>query len=79
MQGSPIAELNRGMTTFKEELAKDSLAMKRVEIAVIAFGPVATLSDFQTPDYFQPTDLSITGDTPMGAAIIEGLEILTGC
>lgn len=76
MRGTPIAELNRGLVVFKEELARDSLAMKRVEIAVVTFGPVAILSDFQTPDQFQPANLSTTGDTPMGAAIIEGLEIL---
>jgi uncharacterized protein YegL len=50
--------------------------MKRVEIAVVTFGPVTVLSDFQTPDMFQPTTLPTTGDTPMGAAIAQGLEML---
>ncbi len=50
--------------------------MKRVELAIITFGPVNVLSDFHTPDQFQPPTLSTTGDTPMGAAIMTGLELL---
>jgi uncharacterized protein YegL len=76
MQGSPIAALNRGIVAFKDELAADTLAMKRVEIAVVTFGPVNIASDFQTPDNFQPTQLSTTGDTPMGAAIEQGISML---
>jgi uncharacterized protein YegL len=76
MRGEPIRALNDGLVAFKDELAADALAMKRVEIAVVTFGPVIVLSDFQTPDLFQPTQLSTTGDTPMGAAILQGLEML---
>jgi len=35
MQGRAISELNSGMVTFKDQLATDTLAMKRVEIAVV--------------------------------------------
>jgi uncharacterized protein YegL len=76
MRGEPIRALNDGLVAFKDELAADSLAMKRVELAVVTFRPVTVLSDFQTPDLFQPPALSTTGDTPMGAAIMKGLEIL---
>jgi uncharacterized protein YegL len=76
MQGQPIDELNRGIVAFKDELATDSLAMKRVELAIVTFGPVNVLTDFQTPDYFQPSNLATTGDTPMGAAIEIGLDML---
>ncbi len=76
MDGQPISELNRGLVTFKDELAADTLAMKRVELAVVTFGPVNVLSDFQTPDLFHPPHLPTTGDTPMGAAIEQGLEML---
>ena len=68
MQGRPIDELNNGLVAFKDELAADALAMKRVELAIITFGPVATLNDFHTADAFQPPQLSSGGDTPMGAA-----------
>jgi uncharacterized protein YegL len=76
MRGEPIRALNEGLVAFKDELAADALAMKRVEIAVVTFGPVSVQSDFQTPDFFQPVSLATTGDTPMGAAISQGLEML---
>jgi uncharacterized protein YegL len=76
MRGTPIKALNDGLVAFKDELAVDTLAMKRVELGIITFGPVTVLSDFQTPDMFQPNPLPTTGDTPMGAAITQGLEML---
>jgi uncharacterized protein YegL len=76
MQGQPIAELNAGLVAFRDELSADALAMKRVELAIVTFGPVATLADFHTADAFQPPQLSTSGDTPMGAAIIEGLRMV---
>jgi uncharacterized protein YegL len=76
MRGAPIGTLNEALVAFKDELAADTLAMKRVEIAILTFGPVNVLSDFQTPDLFQPPHLSTTGDTPMGAAITKGLEMI---
>jgi uncharacterized protein YegL len=37
----PIRALNDGLVAFKDELAADALAMKRVEVAVVTFGPVS--------------------------------------
>src|ERR1700712_1737773 len=76
MNGRPIDELNQGLRVFKDELASDDMAMQRVEVAVMTFGPVQIISDFQTADLFQPPTLAPTGDTPMGAAITQGLEML---
>jgi uncharacterized protein YegL len=76
MQGRAISELNRGIATLKDQLANDALAMKRVEIGVVTFGPVNIDSGFQTPDFWHPATLSTTGDTPMGAAIEQGIEML---
>ena len=42
MGGQPITELNAGLTTFQNELVSDQLAMKRVEVGIITFGPVRT-------------------------------------
>ncbi len=76
MAGAPIQALNQGLVAFKDELASDSLAMKRVEVALVTFGPVMVLSEFQTPDTFVPPNLGASGDTPMGGAIERGLEML---
>jgi len=77
MYGRPIQELNEGIRTFKQELLSDPLATKRVEIAVVTFGPVTIDNQFQTVPFFQPQPLIATGDTPMGAAITAGIDLVT--
>lgn len=76
MNGQPINELNAGLIQFKDELVADSLAAKRVEVGIVSFGPVTTVTDFVTADEFYPPSLSTAGDTPMGAAIERGLEMI---
>ena len=76
MSGRPIAELNAGLVAFKEELMTDALSARRTEVAIVSFGPVKVVADFQTADIFQPVTLNTTGDTPMGRAIEQGLEMV---
>jgi uncharacterized protein YegL len=76
MGGMPIMQLNEGVKTFKQELMQDPLAAKRVEVAVVTFGPVDIRSDFHTAPNFHPADLDADGDTPMGAAITTGIELI---
>ena len=76
MAGQPIQELNAGLTTFRDELMADSMAVKRVEVGMVTFGPVQTVCDFQTADLFQPPTLAAQRDTPMGRAIEQGLAML---
>jgi uncharacterized protein YegL len=76
MAGDPISELNNGLVAFRDELQRDSLAVKRVEVAVITFGPVAVQSQFASVDHFFPTHLSAAGSTPMGEAIETAVELL---
>jgi uncharacterized protein YegL len=77
MSGNPIRELNEGLRTFKTALCDDALAAKRVEVASVTFGPVTVVNDFQTAATYQPTHLSPQGDTPMGQAIVTGLDLLS--
>ena len=76
MSGKPIDELNEGLKHFQEQLLSDELAAKRVELAVVAFGPVRTESEFQTPDLFTPPTLVAEGNTPMGAAIEKAVSMI---
>ena len=76
MRGAPISELNEGLKIFREALASDSLASKRVEVAIVTFGPVKVETDFISAQQFAPPELSVNGDTPMGEAIVTGLNML---
>ena len=76
MSGAKIAELNSGLQTFAEELRSDAMAAKRVEIAIVTFGPVQTVQHFVTADGFQAPSLVASGDTPMGAAIMNAVALV---
>jgi uncharacterized protein YegL len=77
MEGAAIAELNAGVSTYKDELAADSLAAKRVEVALVTFGgEVTTVNDFNAVGEFRPPVLEADGDTPMGSAILRAIEML---
>lgn len=76
MAGKPIAELNAGLKSFREELVADELASKRVEIACITFGPVQVATEFEISPVFAPPWLRALGDTPMGDAITVGIELV---
>ena len=76
MSGKAIAELNAGLKLFHDELLEDELAAKRVEVAIVAFGPVRVETDFATPEFFQAPELAAEGETPLGAAVEKALELL---
>jgi uncharacterized protein YegL len=76
MRGNPIGELNEGLKIFREALSSDELASKRVEIAIVTFGPVKVETDFISAQQFAPPELAVNGDTPMGEAIETGLKML---
>jgi uncharacterized protein YegL len=77
MSGDKIHELNAGLETIRTELLKDEQAARRVELAVVAFGgKVEVVQDFALPAEFRPPTLSADGDTPMGAAILRGIDLV---
>ena len=76
MSGRPINELNAGLVTFRDELLADSLALKRVELGIVTFGPVHVEQHFTSAANFFPPILFTQGDTPMGAAITKALDMV---
>jgi len=64
------------LQTFRDELYNDSLAMKRVEVAVVTFGPVRVMQNFITVDEFRVPTLEASGNTPLGHAVEQGLMLL---
>lgn len=76
MRGTKISELNKGLEVFADELRSDSMAAKRVEVAIITFGPVQTVQHFVTADTFHAPTLVADGDTPMGGAIQSAVTLI---
>ena len=76
MQGESIEQLNAGLKTFRNELFEDSLCMKRVEVAIITFGPVRVIQEFTTVDSLRMPVLEASGNTPLGKAVSRGLSLL---
>lgn len=76
MQGRSIQELNEGLAIFREELASDSLAMQRVDVGIVTFGPAQVHTPFTTAGAFIAPTLHANGDTPMGEAIRIAIDML---
>lgn len=76
MAGEPIKALNQGLTVFQNAVREDEQASLRVEVAIVAFGPVRLVQDFITVDEFVPPQLDASGLTPMGEAINYALDLL---
>lgn len=78
MEGERINQVQEGLSVFHENLRTDRLASKRAEIAIVTFGgTVETLQPFSTADIFTPPTLRTSGQTPMGEAIRQGIELVT--
>lgn len=78
MSGDPINALNEGLKVFQEDVVKDPLASRRVEVAIVTFGgTVDVVQDFVTVDQFTPPVLEATGgNTPMGTGVQKALDLV---
>ena len=77
MKGAPLDALNAGLKTYKQDLGKDALASKRVEVAVVTFNSeVTVVQDFVTADQFNPPTLTAQGLTHMGSGINMALDLV---
>lgn len=74
-QNGKITALTDGLAVFKEDVAKDELASKRVDLSVIGFGDgVNVIHGFSSIEDFEPPVLTAEGYTPMGEAVIKAID-----
>ncbi len=77
MNGPALAALNSGLKAFRDDLGRDPLASRRVEVAIVTFDSIVHVAqDFVTVDQFQPPVLTAQGTTCMGAAIHKALDMI---
>lgn len=76
LDGGKIRSLNQGLQSFQQSLQSDALASRRVEVATVGFGPVKVISEFTTADDYVAPTLVADGATPMGEAIVHGIDLL---
>ena len=78
VENKKIDQLSDGLRLLREEILKDELAASRVDIAVVTFGDgeVTAAHPFTSIQDFRPPHLSANGDTPMGEAILRGIEFI---
>jgi len=77
MEGEPIEALERGFAAFTNYLHNESLACKRVEVAVVTFGTVASvLVPMQEARTIAPVQFTARGTTNLAAGIHLSLDIL---
>lgn len=77
MAGLAMDQLNQALKQFVREVSGDSLAAKRLELAVVSCGgDVRVAHDFTTINQFVPPILMAGGDTPLGAAVERGLDLI---
>jgi uncharacterized protein YegL len=78
MEGGKIEQLNAGVAEFAAFIRTDPLCAANVEVALVTFGgAVQVESPFVPAASFDPRPRSAGGDTPLGRAVITGLELLS--
>jgi len=77
MTGAPIDNLNRALQVFREKVALDELASRRVDIAIVEFNNDArVVQDFTPIAQMEPVTLYANGMTYMGAGIDLAIDMV---
>lgn len=77
MNGAPIYALNEGLRAFRDDLMKNDLAQKRVEVAIVSFdNNVKVVQNFVTADQFEAPMLTAQGLTHTGSGIHKALDMI---
>ena len=75
MRGEPIAELNRGLQDFYNEIKEDETTSQRLEVSIMTFNDnVKTLQEPALVDNFTMPTLTAFGSTAMVDAVNEAIE-----
>lgn len=80
MQGGAIDQLNAGLRAFKEQTmnSMDSRAKACIDVAIVSFNNTVTVvQDFTPVEDMDPRPLQAFGQTHMGAALEEGMDLIT--
>lgn len=77
MAGGPIQEVNEGLRIFARVVREDTLARQRIWVGVQTFGGgPRRLGDFRPALQFDAPTVAADGGTPLGAALLDGLDWL---
>ena len=75
--GSPINQLNQGLSQFHAEIHEDNATANRLEIAIVAFSDAVEI--VQPPalvDHFSPPVLNAKGSTKLVDGVRAGIELV---
>lgn len=74
---SRIDALNLGVIAFKDDLLRDSVAKKSVDIAIIKVSDVKPelILDWVSAEQFSPPKIVASGSTPLASALINAVEM----
>ena len=77
MEGEAIAELNKAVCDFKEQVCMDEIAKKRVDVAIVEFNDTTRIvQDFAPLTQLQSITLSAKGDCSMGNGIDVAIDMV---
>lgn len=77
MEGSPIAELNKGLQAFERDVQEDDICKARLDVAVLSFGSSAKVEhDFALMDEYGMPRLMVNGTTNLEAGMRTAMEKL---
>lgn len=77
MIGEGIDGVNRGIKLYQDKILNDSLACKRVELALVSFNDNVTVEHpFSSIKEFDIKPLSAGGWTTMGMGILKSIELI---
>ena len=76
MGGEGMDMLNAALQDFVADVKNDRIALDRVELAIVTFGPVRVVQPFAPLDGFVAPTLVAEGQTPLGEALHLALDMV---